>query len=213
MNEKGPALIDFLVRDLSTTPDRSRLLPPLLMWAVILCILVLASLAIASIIMPEYTCSYHLFHPGFILALLPAVPSGIWAILLSLPGRRTKPYQRLTVLLFVLWGAYLIYDISAMPHELEKEEFLNYRGSLCFLDILLVGILPFLFLAMIIRNRFVLNRESAAIALFLSSSLIASACTGILCRDHGSLHVFQGHYLPVAVLLSVVFFVQSRLKR
>ena len=211
MNEHRSDLIDSLVNELSSVPDRSRLWPPLLTWAGAFLILVLSSLTIASMTMPERSWAFHLINPAFLLALLPAVPSGIWAILLSLPGRRTKPWQLLTAFFLVLWAGYLLYDISLTPQA--AGEIMRWHGSMCILDILVIGILPFIFLAIIVRNRFVLNREATAIALFLSSSLAASACAGILCRDHSSLHVFQEHFLPVTALLLIMILVQNRLKK
>lgn len=211
MIERRSDLIDSLVNELSCVPDRSRLWPPLLAWAGVITILVLSSLTIASMIMPERSWASHLINPAFLLALLPALPAGIWTILLSLPGRRTKPYQLLTVVFFFLWGAYLLYDISLTPQA--AREILRWHGRMCILHIMLISILPFIFLAIIVLNRFVLNRKASAIALFLSSSLAASACVGILCRDHSSLHVFQGHFLPVTALLILVMLVRSGLKR
>ncbi len=209
--QRSEQLIDSLVNELSRVPNRSRLWPPLLLWAAGFAILVISSLAFASIITPQSGWSHHLLNPAFLLALLPAIPSGVWAITLSLPGRRTAPWQTLTILFFVLWGAYLLIDIWRQPHA--TEAMTHWQSSICILDILLIGILPFLFLFTIIRNRFVLNREASAIALFLSSSLAASACTGIICTDHSSAHVLQEHYLPVTALLFILLLVQSKLKR
>ena len=202
-------LIDSLVAKAQPVADRSSMVKPLFAWIAIIVGLVVVSFAAAELLMPEKEWDFYLWNPALLFALLPAIPAGIWVIALSLPGRRTKPYQIATILFFTLWGGYLLFDL--IQTDTIVDAVMATQKNRCIFDILLIGALPLLFLLIIVRTRFVLNRETSMIAIFLSSSLAAAACTGILCKDHSSLHVFQEHYLPVTVLLMILILVRRHI--
>lgn len=193
-------LIENLVSDLKPLPDRSRLAGPVLMVMVLLSSLVGASLAVSGFGSSGRSWMANLVDPAFFLALLPAVPAVLWALCLSLPGRRTGHWAALTAALFLGWGAYLVLDIWR-----NGEAMVVWPSRFCILDIFLLAFAPLLVLMQIIRRRFVLGADTAALALFLASSLSGAACAGIICSNHTSTHVLQEHFAPVLGALLVVF--------
>lgn len=200
-------LIENLVNDLKPVPDRSRLAGPVLMVAVLMGSLVAASLVVSGFGGSGRAWMANLLDPAFFLALLPAVPAALWALCLSLPGRRTGHWAALTGALFLGWGAYLVFDIWR-----NGEAIAVWPSRFCILDIFLLAFAPLLALMQIVRRRYVLGTDAVALALFLASSLSGAACAGIVCSDHTSTHVLQEHFAPVLLAL-VVIFVGRRLWR
>lgn len=197
-------LIDSLVKDLKPVPDRSRLLTPAAMVALLLTGLVLVSLVLAGVMGEAGSWSGRIRDPAFYLALLPALPAVLWALCLSLPGRRTGHWAAMTGVLFLVWGAYLVFDVwrSGGAASVVPSRF-------CILDILVMAFAPLFVLLSIVRRRFLIGADAAVVALFLASSLAGAACAGIVCVDHSAIHVLQEHFMPVLVLLIVI--VVSRL--
>lgn len=193
-------LIENLVNDLKPVPDRSRLAAPVLMVVVLMVSLVGASLAVSGFSGSGRAWMENILDPAFFLALLPAVPAVLWALCLSLPGRRTGHWAVLTGVFFLGWGAYLVFDIWQ-----SGEAIAVWPSRFCILDILLLAFAPLLALMQLVRRRFVLGTDTVALALFLASSLSGAACAGIVCSDHTSTHVLQEHFAPVLLALLVIF--------
>ncbi|MBW7858984.1 MAG: DUF1109 family protein [Leptonema sp. (in: Bacteria)] len=198
-------LISQLVSDLRPEPDRSKVVPVLFRWVSVFVLLVIGSMVISQILSPERRLIDLLIDPAFFMAVIPAVSSAVWAILLTLPGRKTTHWQVITFVMFLIWGSYLAYDIiNGTTAKLQQS-----MNGVCILDVVILAILPLTALFILLRKRFILNKEVAVIALALTASLTGAACAGIICNQHASLHILQEHFVPSAAILLVLIFFES----
>lgn len=198
-------LINRLVSELRPEPDRSKVVPILLRWMSVLAVLLLCAMSISQLLTPKQKLVDLLLDPSFFLAIIPAISSAIWVVLLTLPGRKTTHWQVITLVTFLIWGGYLGYDIIANSSTQLK----HVKNGICILDVLLLAVIPLTVLFILIRKRFILNKEMAMIALALTASLTGAACAGIICNEHASLHILQEHFVPSAAILVVLIFVEG----
>lgn len=198
-------LISQLVSELRPEPDRSKVVPIVLRWMSALVLLLLGAMTISQLLTPKQKMVSLLIDPSFFLAVIPAISSAIWVVLLTLPGRKTTHWQVITLVTFLAWGGYLGYDIIANSATQLK----HVKNGICILDVLLLALIPLTVLFILIRKRFILNKEMAMIALALTASLTGAACAGIICNEHASLHILQEHFVPSAAILVVLIFVEG----
>lgn len=198
-------LINQLVNDLRPEPDRSKVVPVFFRWVAVFVLLVLGSMAVSQLLSPERRLVDLLIDPSFFMAMIPAVTSAIWAILLTLPGRKTSHWQVGTFVMFLIWGGYLGYDIlNGSGAKIQQS-----MNGVCILDVFILAILPLTVLFMLLRKRFILNKEMVVIALALTASLTGAACAGIICSEHASIHILQEHFVPSATILVILIFVET----
>lgn len=151
------------------------------------------------------------FYGEMALVILGVAAAGYTSIEMAAPGRVTRGMYRSNLLIvssifFLLLTRIGWILLSGHEAHLEQE-----NGLACVFGTVLFAIPPFLFLTVVMKLGYVVERKAATLMLLLSSLLLATIAVRFCCVTSAPLHLLVWHYLPLAVLVPAGTFCASKL--
>lgn len=130
-----------------------------------------------------------------ILILIGALFSSALAVLLSVPStQNNKILPYMMPVPFLLWAVVLFFEMNSQP------SFHPGVGMGCAGDVFAFGVIPGIFLFVIVRQGATLRRRRSSFFAFTAAAALGALGTQFSCHQNDAAHLFVWHFLPILVI-------------
>jgi hypothetical protein len=95
---------------------------------------------------------------------------------------------------FLLWAVVLFLEMKS------KASFYPGLGMLCAGEVFVFGVIPGVFLLMIVRQGATLRRTGSSFFAFTAAAALGALGTQFSCHKNDAAHLFVWHFLPIVLI-------------
>jgi hypothetical protein len=144
-----------------------------------------------------------------LLALLTSAGAVVVTLVLAIPGAERTPALRVSTLgILGVWAATMIWSVLTSGRGLPVST--DPHWPVCFMRVLIVGVLPAFALFAMVRRGFVLRPGWTSALAAVAAASIGALAAQLACPLDESGHGFLGHFVPV-IFMAIVGLAAQRL--
>ena len=160
--------------------------------------------------------SLRLTQPGYlaiaVLALLTSMCAVVISLILAIPGAERTPALRISTL--ALCGLWMVTSVWGVLAEGRGVPVLtDPHWPVCFMRVVLVGLLPALTLFVMVRRGRPLQLGATAAMAALAAASVGALAVHVACPLDDAGHAFLGHVIPVTAMAAMGVIVRRSLSR